>query len=92
MATMAITITKIITDLITEMGEIVLTNTIATTTKNTNYKKYKRKTRCQNGNLCLTLACPDNNCCYNKNNNTYDNLDNDNKRLILKRRLDPWLP
>ena len=76
MATMAITITKIITDLITEMGEIVLTNTIATTTKNTNYKKYKRKTRCQNGNLCLTLACPDNNCCYNKNNN-----DNNNKTI-----------
>ena len=33
MATMAITITKIITDLITEMGEIVLTITIATLQK-----------------------------------------------------------
>ena len=39
MATMAITITTIITDLIPEMGEIVLTITIATTTKNINDKK-----------------------------------------------------
>ena len=95
MATMAITITTIITDLIPELGDIVLTITMATTTKNIKDEKYKRKTRGQNGNFCLTLACPDNNCCYNKNNNDnnnkYNNLDNDNKRLISKRRLDPWL-
>ena len=96
MATMAITITTIITDLIPELGDIVLTITMATTTKNIKDEKYKRKTRGQNGNFCLTLACPDNNYCYNKNNNDnndkYNILENDNKRLILKRRLDPWLP
>ena len=74
------------------MGEIVLTITIMTTTKNINDKKYKRKTRGQNGNLCLTFPCPDSNNKNNSdNNNRYNNLDNDNKRLILKRRLDPWL-
>ena len=38
MATMAITITTIITDLTPEMGEIVLTITIAPTTKNITIK------------------------------------------------------
>ena len=60
MATMAITVTKIFTDLIPKLGEIVLKITIATTTKNIKDEKYKRKTRSQNGNFCLTLACPDN--------------------------------
>ena len=96
MATMVIIITTIITKHIPKMGEIVLTITIMTTTKNIKDEKYKRKARGQNGKFCLTLACPDNNCCYNKNNNDnnnkYNNLENDNKRLILKRRLDPWLP
>ena len=60
MATMAIAITTIITDLISDMGETVLTITIATTTKNIKDEKYKRKARGQNGKFCLTLACPDN--------------------------------